>query len=102
APAPVTTSVAGSPAASSVRDDPTWGWWRRPGFEKQAARIEPFLRLMAVNGADPESVPRYIVQPGDCLATIAERAGVPLSLLESANPQFARNWNLIHPGDHVT
>lgn len=43
----------------------------------------------------------YQVQTGDTLSRIASSQGRTLAELLSQNPQFARNPNLIHPGDVV-
>lgn len=43
----------------------------------------------------------YRVQHGDTLSSIARAHHMTLSQLERLNPQFARNWNLIMPGQMV-
>jgi LysM repeat protein len=47
----------------------------------------------------PRVLQTYIVQPGDTLVAIAERNGLPLSLLESDNPILASRGLI--PGDTV-
>lgn len=42
------------------------------------------------------------VQPGDTLSGIASEHGESLSQLESDNPQFSSNWNLILVGQTVS
>jgi hypothetical protein len=43
----------------------------------------------------------YIVQAGDNLSEIASRFNLTLAEIEAWNPQFAPNYNLIHPGNVV-
>jgi LysM repeat protein len=51
-------------------------------------------------------VTTHQVQAGETLAGIAAAHGVTLAALEAVNPAFgpasARNWDLIHPGEHLS
>lgn len=54
-------------------------------------------------GREPESCPRcldglYVVMAGDSMFSIAQRFGIPTSLLICANPQIT-NPNQLFPGD---
>lgn len=49
----------------------------------------------------PSGGPVYIVKQGDNLSAIAAAHGITLARIEQLNPQFAPNFNLIHPGDKV-
>lgn len=42
------------------------------------------------------------VVPGDTLSGIAAEHGVSLAAVESANPQYSEDWNLIFAGQRVT
>lgn len=62
-------------------------------------------KLHATSGVPPP-VPTatgsvYLVKPGDNLTLIARRYRLSLARLKRANPQYAANWNLIHPKDIV-
>lgn len=53
----------------------------------------------------PAPVPKpayqvYVVQSGDSLSTIADKFGISLQAIETANPQIP-DFNLIFPGEHV-
>lgn len=70
-----------------------------PTAAPQAASAPAATQAPAAAPAAPQSR-SYTVQPGDYLAKIAAREGVPLNQLIAANPQI-KNPNLIYAGQQI-
>lgn len=114
---PLTTrSLRRSEGSEAVRDVAT------PRYDLPPRRVAPASRPREVEappyvaartgGPTPiryGSVPawvreRVLVVPGDSLAAIADRSGVPLGALFASNPALGshgRDFSCIHPGDEV-
>jgi LysM repeat protein len=43
----------------------------------------------------------YTVQPGDAWASIADKFGIPLQLLQAVNTELVRPAFLLRPGDEI-
>ncbi len=61
----------------------------------------PAELLAQVAGAGAGDPKLDVVKSGDNLSAIAQAHGQSLKDIEKWNPQFSKNWNLIHPGDRV-
>lgn len=77
----------------------------------EAASVAGIMNELAakLGGGQPAPGPKnsadsseYTVVKGDSLSAIAEAHDVSLADLESANPQYSDNWDLIHTGDRIT
>jgi hypothetical protein len=63
-----------------------------PAAAGQASNTQPAQRYVTVRPW-PDAL--------GSLSGIAAAAGISLATIERLNPQYAANWNLIHPGDSV-